>query len=216
MHEDEHTKFILEKRYSRKITGCMLFVLPVAWLVTGLVGPPAYLVGAVFYGLLFLALLGKYIFKDLSDSENIVITPVGVHLGEGFGSIKIDWCDLGELYTNTHTSSHSSSSGHGEVVVETDVIYLKTKGSDQEEHTHTIDFSQWGGRFVKDHMAFYTAARVIEMFKKTTGYHLSERAIGINQKRQGNEYRRIQRELASSLLESPVFDLLRLWIGTAV
>ena len=82
MHEDEHTKIILEKRYSRKITGCMLFVLPVAWLVTGLVGPPAYLVGGVFYGLLFLVLLGKYIFKDLSDSENIVITPVGVHLGE--------------------------------------------------------------------------------------------------------------------------------------
>jgi len=166
MHEDEDTKIILEKRYSRKITGCMLFVLPLAWLVAGLVGPPAYLVGAVFYGLLFLVLLGKYIFKDLSDSENIVITPVGVHLGEGFGSIKIDWRDLGELYTKTHTSSHSSSSGHGEVVVETDVIYLETKGSDQEEHTHTIDFSQWGGRFVKDHMAFYTAARVIEMFKK--------------------------------------------------
>ena len=166
MHEDEHTKIILEKRYSRKITGCMLFVLPVAWLVTGLVGPPAYLVGGVFYGLLFLVLLGKYIFKDLSDSENIVITPVGVHLGEGFGSIKIDWRDLGELYTKTHTSSHSSSSGHGEVVVETDVIYLETKGSDQEEHTHTIDFSQWGGRFVKDHMAFYTVERVIEMIKK--------------------------------------------------
>ena len=166
MHEDEDTKIILEKRYSRKITGCMLFVLPLAWLVAGLVGPPAYLVGAVFYGLLFLVLLGKYIFKDLSDSENIVITSVGVHLGEGFGSIKIDWRDLGELYTKTHTSSHSSSSGHGEVVVETDVIYHETKGSDQDEHTHTIDFSQWGGRFVKDHMAFYTAARVIEMFKK--------------------------------------------------
>ena len=166
MHEDEDTKIILEKRYSRKITGCMLFVLPLAWLVAGLVGPPAYLVGAVFYDLLFLVLLGKYIFKDLSDSENIVITSVGVHLGEGFGSIKIDWRDLGELYTKTHTSSHSSSSGHGEVVVETDVIYHETKGSDQDEHTHTIDFSQWGGRFVKDHMAFYTAARVIEMFKK--------------------------------------------------
>ena len=29
MHEDEDSKIILEKRYSRKITGCMLFVLPV-------------------------------------------------------------------------------------------------------------------------------------------------------------------------------------------
>ncbi|MED5280314.1 MAG: hypothetical protein VYA10_02430 [Verrucomicrobiota bacterium] len=127
MHEDEDTKIILEKRYSHKITGCMLFVLPLPWLVAGLVGPPAYLVGAVFYGLLFLVLLGKYVFKDLSDSENIVITSVGVHLGAGFCSIKIDWHDLGELYTKTHTSSHSSSSGHGEVVVETDVINLETK-----------------------------------------------------------------------------------------
>ena len=76
MHEDEDSKIILEKRYSRKITGCMLFVLPVAWLVTGLVNSQAYFVGGIFYGLLF-CYLGKYIFSDLSDSENIVITPVG-------------------------------------------------------------------------------------------------------------------------------------------
>ena len=112
-------------------------------------------------------LLGKYICTDLSDSENIVITPVGVHLGEGFGSINIDWRDLGELYTKTHTSSHSSSSGHGEVVVETDVIYLKTKEARTKRSILTQStFPQWGGRFVKDHMAFYTVERVIEMIKK--------------------------------------------------
>ena len=63
MHEDEDKKIILEKRYSRKITGCMLFVLPLAWLVAGLVGPPAYLVGAVFYGLLFSGAFGKVYFQ---------------------------------------------------------------------------------------------------------------------------------------------------------
>ena len=169
MHDDEDSKIILEKRYSRKITGCMLFVLPIAWLVTGLANSQAYFVGGIFYGLLFLLLLGKYIFSDLSDSENIVITPVGLHLGEGFGSVKIDWSDLGELYSRTHTSTHVSSNNSlcsGEVAVETDVIYLKTKGSEKEEHSHSIDFSQWGGRFVKDHMAFYTTERLIEMIKK--------------------------------------------------
>ena len=168
MNDDEDSKIILEKRYSRKITGCMLFVLPIAWLVTGLANSQAYLVGGIFYGLLFLLLLGKFIFSDLSDSENIVITPVGLHLGEGFGSVKIDWNDLGELYSRTHTSTHVSSNRlcGGEVAVETDVIYLKTKGSEQEDHSHSIDFSQWGGRFVKNHMAFYTAERVIEMIKK--------------------------------------------------
>ena len=57
----------------------------------------AYFVGGIIYGLLFLFLLGKYLFSDLSDSENIVITPVGIHLGEGFGSIKINWNELGDF-----------------------------------------------------------------------------------------------------------------------
>ena len=144
MLEDEATEIILEKRYSRKITGCMLFVLPIAWLVTGLFDSQAYFVGGIIYGLLFLFLLGKYLFSDLSDSENIVITPVGIHLGEGFGSIKIR-NELGDFYSRAHTSSHTSSSG-GKVVVETDVLYLVKKGDKAKEESYEIDFSQWGGR----------------------------------------------------------------------
>ena len=165
MLEDEATEIILEKRYSRKITGCMLFVLPIAWLVTGLFDSQAYFVGGIIYGLLFLFLLGKYLFSDLSDSENIVITPVGIHLGEGFGSININWNELGDFYSRAHTSSHTSSSG-GKVVVETDVLYLVKKGDKAKEESYEIDFSQWGGRFVKDHMAFYTVARLIGIIQK--------------------------------------------------
>ena len=145
----------------------------VAWLVTGLV--VLSLLGRWSFLWLTLsgAFPGKYIFKDLSDSD-IVITPVEVHLGRALVQSKSIGSDLGELYTKVHTSNPCSSSGHGEVVVETGVIYLET-GSDQEEHTHTLDFSQWGGRFVKDHMAFYTAARVIEMFKKLRDTSVKER-----------------------------------------
>lgn len=59
MREYENSTIILEKRLARKISGCMLIVLPIAWVVTGLVESDAFLVGGAFYGILFLVLLGK-------------------------------------------------------------------------------------------------------------------------------------------------------------
>jgi len=161
--EEEETKIILEKRLARKISGCMLIVLPVAWVVTGLVDPQAFFVMGVFCGILFLLCLGKYL-SDLSDAQNIVISPTEIRLGKGCGvdgSISINWNELGEVHSESHTSSHASSSG-GEVVVETDVLYLSKKDFSLSKN----DFSQWGGRYVKDHVGFYTATRAIKLIKK--------------------------------------------------
>ena len=76
MHEDEHTKIILEKSIlAKSLVACCLFSGRLAR--DRPCGSSSLLGRWSFYGLLFLVLLGKYIFKDLSDSENIVITPSG-------------------------------------------------------------------------------------------------------------------------------------------
>lgn len=52
------------------------------------------------------------------------------------------------------------------MVTETDVLYLSKKGSDETEKPCQVNFSRWGGRFVKGHMGFYTGRRAIELIIK--------------------------------------------------
>jgi hypothetical protein len=80
------------------------------------------------------------------------------------GLTTINWNELGEIRSTTHTSRIQSSSG-GDIDVETDVLHLTKKGKDGTEKHYRMDFSQWGGRFVKGHVGFYTAQRAIELIK---------------------------------------------------
>ena len=165
--DEEETKIILEKRLARWMNGCGLIVAPIGLIVIGFVEPQAFFVAGICLAIPYLVLLGKH-FSDRSDKGNIVITPTEIRLGKSCcanGPGTISWNELGDVQSATNTSRIPSSSG-GDMVTETDVLYLSKKGSDETEKPYQVNFSRWGGRFVKGHVGFYNGKRAIELIIK--------------------------------------------------
>jgi len=165
--DEEETKIILEKRLARMMNGCGLIVAPIGLVVIVFVEPQAFFVAGMCIAIPYLVLLGKH-FSDRSDKGNIVITPTEIRLGKSCcanGPSTISWNELGEVQSATNTSRITSSSG-GVMVTQTDVLYLSKKGSDETEKPYQVNFSRWGGRYVKGHVGFYTGKRAIELIIK--------------------------------------------------
>ena len=165
--DDEEPTIILEKRLARWMNGCGLIVAPIGLIVIGFADPQAFFVAGMCIAIPYLVLLGKH-FSDRSDKGNIVITPTEIRLGKSCGAngpSTISWNELGEVQSATNTSRITSSSG-GVMVVQTDVLYLSKKGSDETEKPYQVNFSRWGGRYVKGHVGFYTGKRAIELIIK--------------------------------------------------
>ena len=165
--DDEEPTIILEKRLARWMNGCGLIVAPIGLIVIGFADPQAFFVAGMCIAIPYLVLLGKH-FSDRSDKGNIVITPTEIRLGKSCGAngpSTISWNELGEVQSATNSSRIPSSSG-GDMVTETDVLYLSKKGSDETEKPYQVNFSRWGGRYVKGHVGFYTGKRAIELIIK--------------------------------------------------
>ena len=178
--DEEETKIILEKRLARWMNGCGLIVAPIGLIVIGFGEPQAFFVAGICLAIPYLVLLGKH-FSDRSDKGNIVITPTEIRLGKSCGAngpSTISWNELGDVQSATNTSRIPSSSG-GDMVTETDVLYLSKKGSDETEKPYQVNFSRWGGRFVKGHVGFYNGKRAIELIIKLRDAASEEERIEI-------------------------------------
>ena len=165
--DDEEPTIILEKRLARWMNGCGLIVAPIGLIVIGFVDPQSFFVAGISLAIPYLVLLGKH-FSDRSDKGNIVITPTEIRFGKCWGANgpgTISWNELGDVQSATNTSRIPSSSG-GDMVTETDVLYLSKKGSDETEKPYQVNFSRWGGRYVKGHVGFYNGKRAIELIIK--------------------------------------------------
>jgi len=178
--DEEEPTIILEKRLARWMNGCGLIVAPIGLIVIAFVDPQAFFIAGMCIAIPYLVLLGKH-FSDRSDKGNIVITPTEIRLGKSCGTNgpgTISWNELGEVQSATNTSRIPSSSG-GDMVTETDVLYLSKKGSDETEKPYQVNFSRWGGRFVKGHVGFYNGKRAIELIIKLRDAASEEERIEI-------------------------------------
>ena len=177
--DEEHT-IILEKRLARWVNGCGLIVVPIGLIVIGFADPQAFFVAGIYFAIPYLFLIGKH-FSDRSDKGNIVITPTEIRLGKSCGAngpSTISWNELGDVQSATNSSRIPSSSG-GDMVTETGVLYLSKKGSDETEKPYQVNFSRWGGRFVKGHVGFYNGKRAIELIIKLRDAASEEERIEI-------------------------------------
>ena len=178
--DDEEPTIILEKRLARWMNGCGLIVAPIGLIVIGFVDPQSFFVAGISLAIPYLLLLGKH-FSDRSDKGNIVITPTEIRFGKSCGANgpgTISWNELGDVQSATNSSTIPSSSG-GDMVTETGVLYLSKKGSDETEKPYQVNFSRWGGRFVKGHMGFYNGKRAIELIIKLRDAASEEERIEI-------------------------------------
>ena len=147
-----------------KVNGCMLFITPIAWIVTSLVNPESLIIGGVFFLLCFLAFLWKY--SSATSGENdLKISADSIRFITDGRPVRIKWEELEDYGTWRKTSRISANQG-GEMEKTTDYISLKRKKADGTTETFHKDLSSWGGSRVMGHVGFYTAVRVVKLIKK--------------------------------------------------
>ena len=155
---------ILRDDMQSKVTGCMLIITPIAWIVTSLVNPESLMVGGVFFLLAFLVFFWRY--SCTSSGENdLTISFDSIRFSTGGRPVRIRWQELEDYGTGRKTSKIPSVQG-GDMEKTTDYITLKRKKADGTTETFHKDLSSWGGSKVMGHVAFYTAARVVKLIKK--------------------------------------------------
>ena len=163
---------ILRDDMQGKVTGCMLIVTPIAWIVTSLVNPESLMVGGIFFSLCFLVFLFKYSSATSGDND-LKISSDSIRFSTGGKPIRIQWQELEDYGTWRKTSNITANQG-GDMEKITDYIALKRKKADGTTETFNKDLSSWGGSKVMGHVAFYTAERVVKLIKKLS-YAQSEK-----------------------------------------
>ena len=163
---------ILRDDMQSKVTGCMLIVTPIAWIVISLVNPESLVIGGVFFFLAFLVFFWRY--SCASSGENdIKISSDSIRFTTDGSPVRIKWQELEDYGTWRETSRISGVQG-GEMEKISDYITLKRKKADGTTETFHKDLSSWGGSKVMGYVAFYTAERVIKLIKKLS-YAQSEK-----------------------------------------
>ena len=155
---------VLRDDMQSKVTGCMLIITPIAWIVTSLVNPESLMVGGVFFLLAFLVFFWRY--SSSSSGENdLTLSFDSIRFSTGGRPVRIRWQELEDYVALRKTSRISAVQG-GDMEKITDYITLKRKKADGTTETFHKDLSSWGGSKVMGHVAFYTAERVVKLIKK--------------------------------------------------
>ena len=155
---------VLRDDMQSKVTGCMLIVTPIAWIITSFVNPESLVIGGVFFLLAFLVFFWRY--SCASSGENdLTISFDSIRFSIDGRPVRIRWKELEDYGTWRKTSRISADQG-GEMEKTTDYIALKRKKANGITETFHKDLSSWGGSKVMGHVAFYTPNRVVKLIKK--------------------------------------------------
>jgi len=155
----ESPVLVLERRAARYLSGCMLFLAFVTFLIFFMFHPEAAVAFGIFLSVPIVALLFT-MWYDFSGKRNIVITPTGILFGAGiyrYRSIKIEWEKLDLAFPTTLSS--------GQEMPDTGTLNLREKSADDSGKQYRIKFSHLGGRQVEGHMGFYDKGRAIGLIR---------------------------------------------------